>query len=63
MSEFIDNKDKKGEDMILPDGKITEEIGISAYIRYIIEKHRQFVLPRSTDDVGTLEYICAHSDF
>lgn len=63
MNEFIDNKDKKAEDMILPDEIETEQIGISKYIRYIIEKHREFVLPRSTDDVGTLEYICAHSDF
>lgn len=58
--EFIDNKDRKPEDYILPDSIPTESIEISAYIRYIIDKHK-IIVPGN--DLEVLEYIVAHSDF
>jgi len=57
---FIDNEDRKPEDFILPDGIESEEIGISKYIRYIIDKHK-IIVPGN--DLEVLEYVVAHSDF
>jgi len=50
-------------EFILPDGIETEQVGISAYIRYIINKYREAVLPESTSDLETLEYIVSKGDF
>lgn len=63
MNEFIDNEDRKPEDYILPDGKPIGTVEISEYVQYIINKHKEFVLPECTSDLETLEYICAHGDF
>jgi len=46
-----------------PDGKKVEQIGISKYIRYVIDSYKEAVLPLESDDIGVLEYLVAKVAF